>query len=132
MKVVFEEKFLTLEHYEEGNYLVELWSGFTTDKQFMDLLDKIIVVCEAKTVGGVVIDARNHKGLSPAMQKHAAEVMEKYAKKAGHFKQAIMVPRDVFSKLSVNNYSKEMDKNVGIVDTKFFEDLDEAKGWLAA
>ena len=130
MKILLEDKFLKLEYYEEGKYLVELWNGFTTDKQFADLLAKIVTICEAKSVSGVLIDARDHKGLSPAAQKHAAIEMEKVAKTNGHLNQAIMVPKDVFSKLSVNNYSKEMDKNVGIVNTKFFDDLEEAKNWL--
>jgi len=130
MEIMLDHKFLKLEYYPEGNYLVELWNGFTTDQQFAELLDKIITACEARNIRGIVIDARDHKGLSPGAQKLAADVMERYAKKAGHLYQAIMVPKDIFSKLSVNNYSKQMDKNQGLVDTRFFDDLKEAQNWL--
>ncbi len=127
-KIVFEDKNLRMEYVANGNYIHETWWGTTVPDVFNRLLDIIIQELENTKATGIILDAREHKGLGPASQERAAKKIGEYAAKVGRFRQAIIVPKDVFSKFSVENFSKKLEKEV--VVTRYFEDVDSAQKWL--
>lgn len=129
-KIVFEDKNLRMEYVKKGNYIHETWWGTTVPDVFNRLLDIIIQELENTKATGIILDAREHKGLGPASQELAAKKIGEYAAKVGRFRQAIIVPKDVFSKFSVENFSKKLEKE--IVVTQYFEDIDSAQKWLQA
>ena len=129
-KTVYEDANLRLDFVEKGKYLHETWWGRTPGEVFAKLLKIIVEKLNEFGADGMIIDAREHKGLGPDSQKLAAEAMANYAKEHGKLKEAIMVPKDVFSKFSVENYSKKVDEEESPVETKFFESLTKAEEWL--
>jgi hypothetical protein len=78
---------------------------------------------------GLILDAREHKGLGPEAQEVAAKAIGGYAKKHGKFKEAIIVPKDVFSKFSVENYAKKV-AVANPITTRFFDNVEAAEAWL--
>lgn len=128
-EIIYEDKNLRLEFYPQGGYLHETWWGMTFHDSFIKLLDIIIKSLEKNEARGLLLDAREHKGLSPAMQELAAKRHEEYAKKYGFLKQAIIVPKDVFSKFSVKNYTRQFDEEY-LVENMYFDNIEEAKKWL--
>ena len=125
---LYKDKNLLLEYIEDGNYLHETWWGVTPHDVFMMHLEIIIKALEEKNADGLILDAREHKGLGPKEQDIAAKRIGEYAKKHGGLKQAIIVPHDVFSKFSVDNYSKKLDESKSGV--QYFVDIPDAESWL--
>ena len=128
-EVVYKDKNLLLEYVSDGNYLHETWWGLTPSSVFLKLLDVIISALEDKQADGLILDAREHKGLMPKDQEAAATRHAEYAKKHGILKQAIIIPEDLYSKFSVTNYSEQFDKTVNNY-FRYFKDIPEAEKWL--
>jgi hypothetical protein len=129
-KTVYEDSNLRLEFVEEGKYLHETWWGRTPGETFAKLLDIIVEKLNEFGADGLLLDAREHKGLGPDSQKLAAEAIAKYANEHGKLKEAIIVPKDVFSQFSVENYSKKLEEEETPVETKFFDVIETAEEWL--
>lgn len=126
---VYEDKNLKLEHVMEGNYLHETWQGTTLKEHAEKLFNVISKTLSDCNVDGVLLDARDHKGLSPEIQQYAANKIGDYAQKHGKFKEAIIMPKDVFSAFSVESYTKKVTKD-SPVQVKYFDSIDRASEWL--
>lgn len=128
-EIVYEDKNLRMEFIEKGKYIHQTWWGLTSAEVFEDLLEKVVQALIDKEAEGILLDAREHKGLGPKSQELAAKRIGEYATKYRKIKQAIVVPKDVFSKVSVEGYTKKLgDDNP--VESKYFDSLDMAKQWL--
>ena len=130
-EVIYEDKYLRLEYVKEGNYIHETWWGITTPLTFKRLLGILLSEMERLDVDGLLLDAREHKGLSLESQKLGVSIIGKYARKKGRFKEAIMIPEDLSSQYSVENYSVHVSQESPI-EQKFFENIDAAAEWLTA
>ena len=129
-EVLFEEQNLRLEYSRKGNYLRLIWGSHTPEPYFMAKIDEIMKISEDRNVSGFYVDTVNNKGISPASQEYAARKVEEYANKRDLFKQAFVVPPDIFSKFSVENYSKKVQDYSGNVVLQFFESETDACAWL--
>jgi hypothetical protein len=129
-KVLYEDKNLKLEYVKEGNYIHETWWGITPKPVFSKLLYTIIDLIKKTRSKGIIIDAREHKGLGPDSQKLAVKEIGELAKTIGGLREAIIVPEDVFSDFSVKNYSKKMEEYEYPVESKFFASLEDAEAWM--
>jgi hypothetical protein len=129
---VYEDPNLRLEFVEDGRYLHETWWGRTPGETFARLLGIIVEKLNDFEADGLLLDAREHKGLGPDSQKLAAETIGDYAREHGKLKEAIIVPKDVFSQFSVENYSKKLEEKETPVETRFFDSVETAEEWLRA
>ena len=126
---LYKDENLLLEYIEEGKYLHETWWGHTPHEVFMKHLDLIIKILEEKEADGLLLDACEHKGLEPKDQRIAAKRISEYRHKHGRLKQAIIVPKNVFSKFSVENFGKIIDEE-SKNEIKYFTNTQEAESWL--
>lgn len=127
--VIYEDKHLRMEFVEKGTFIHETWWGMTPGKVFESLLEEIIQALIDNRAKGILLDAREHKGLGPDSQELAAKRIGEYAQKYRPIKQAIVVPKDVFSKFSVDSYTKKLGKDNPIV-TRYFDSVNNAVEWL--
>lgn len=128
-EILYRDENLLLEYVSKGNYIHETWWGLTPSSSFLKLLDIIINSLEEKNADGLILDAREHLGLLLKNQEYAAEQHKKYAKKHGFFKQAIIIPKDLFSKYSVENYGVKFEKQEQSA-IRYFQDIASAEDWL--
>ncbi len=129
-EVIFNDEKLLLEYSDEEKILYQTWKGLTLNETFTNLLDETFKVIVEKQPDGILLDAREHKGLGPANHALVAEKLEEYAKNHGVIKQAFLLPEDIFSKVSVENFSKRMEAEETHVVTGIFKSFDEAVNWL--
>lgn len=128
-EVIFTHPRLTLTHYPKGNYILETWNGYTSTELFNELLTIILNFLVEKKSHKLILDTREHKGLSPEGQRHAADRCSEHAKKHGQLWHATVVPKDIFSKFSVDSFSEKIDKTSPMVN-RFFNNLEEAMAWM--
>lgn len=79
---------------------------------------------------GIILDAREHKGIGPKGQENAANMVVEYAKTTDRFYNAIIIPKDVFSKVSVDGFKKRTQDVSPITETQYFTDVQSAREWL--
>jgi hypothetical protein len=104
-ELIYKNDNLLLEYVSEGNYLNETWLGLTPSNKFLKLLDIIIQALEEKQADGLLLDARDHLGITEKDRDLAAKRHADYASNHGILKQAIMIPKDYFSAHSVKHYA---------------------------
>ncbi len=129
-ETIYKHPNIVITYSEKGNYLHEVWNGITTDDVFNGIIEEISELLRDKKADGVIFDAREHKGFSPKSQEFAAKKMAEYASFHGSLKQAIIDPKDVFSKFSVDSYVKLLGAISSKVETRFFFREKEAIEWL--
>lgn len=128
-KLIYENKNLNIYYEEKGNYIVQVWEGATPGHIFEDLLSKVKDVLFTYKPLGVVLDTRNHKGIGPKGQKLAADLFLEYAKTREKLYNAIIVPEDIFSKISMENFEKHITDSP-VTATKHFVDMEGAIEWI--
>lgn len=128
-EVLYHDDYLLLEYVADGNYLHETWMGLTPSYKFLILLDIVISNLYKKEVDGLLLNASEHKGITKADRDKASELHEAYAEEHGSLKQAIIVPKDLFSSFSVKDYGRSFDKN-NLSKVRYFANISSAQKWL--
>ncbi len=128
-EVIFEHPSLTLTYYPAESCILETWRGFTKFELFAHLLEKVLNLMVEKGAKNLILDTRLHKGLDPKGQQHGVDQCSNHAKKHGQMKHAIIVPEDIFSRFSVDNFTKKLDKSILVVNA-YFKEVDDALAWM--
>ena len=131
-EILYEDSKITIEYVKEGNYIHQTWKGITSKEVFEKLLYKTLQLAKDIGTTGLLLDARKHKGIGPESQALAAKETGEFAKTltTGKFREAIIVPVDIFSKFSVENFSRKMAENKYPVMSMFFDNIEKAEDWL--
>lgn len=130
-EVIFTHERLTLTYYPEASAILETWEGFTSFELFASLLEEVLKLMLLKGAKNLILDTRLHRGLSPQGQEHGVKRCTLHAKEHGQMLHAIIVPEDVFSKFSVENFVKKLDKSQLVVNA-YFKDVEDALQWIIA
>ncbi len=119
-----------MEYSEEGQYLVHTWQGFTPYETFCTLIDKAIDFLKEKKAKGFIIDSRKHRGIGKALQEYAAQKTFQFEQENYPIKQALVIPENVFSRLSVENYSQKIKDKLNASEIAYFDKLEDAEAWM--
>ncbi len=128
-EIIFEHESLTLTHYPEASCILETWNGFTSFELFSSLLEEVLKLMAQKGAKNLILDTRQHRGLSPKGQEHGVNRCTQHAKQYGQMLHAIIVPEDIFSKFSVENFVKKLDKSQLVVNA-YFKEVEDALKWI--
>ncbi|NLF43695.1 MAG: hypothetical protein GX587_13455 [Bacteroidales bacterium] len=131
-EIIFTHPKLILSYYKDEAAILETWNGFTDYTVFSELLGVILSKLVEKNAHNLILDTRQHKGLSPEAQQYGATTCIEHAKKYGPIKHAIIIPENAFSKLSVNNFVKNVDNENGnlLVINAYFTEVEQALVWM--
>ncbi|MBN1142924.1 MAG: hypothetical protein JXA72_00810 [Bacteroidales bacterium] len=128
-EIILEHDSLTLTYYPEASCILETWKGFTSFELFSSLLEEVLKLMVQKGAKNLILDTRMHRGLSPQGQEHGVNRCTQHAKQHGQMLHAIIVPEDVFSKFSVENFVKKLDKSQLVVNA-YFREVEDALNWI--
>jgi hypothetical protein len=128
-EVIFEHPSLILTHYPNGNFIYEEWHGYTSRELFNELLTEVLTFLVKKKSNKLILDVRDHPGLSPEGQKDASNRCVEWAKQNGQLWHATILPPDVFSKFSVQNFGKRIDADAPVIN-RYFETVESATAWM--
>ena len=125
---LFEDKGVTFEFVREGSYIQQTWRGYTTNNVFKNYMEILSDHLKAKRAKGILVDVREHKGLSMESQELAAKIALHYAQTCRGFKVATVTSENIFSKVSVENYNEKIKHD--LIDNQYFDNIERAKSWL--
>lgn len=127
---LYKDEYLVIEYSEEGQYLVHTWQGFTSYETFCTLIDKAINFMKEKKAKGFIIDSREHRGIGTALQEYAAQKTTQFEQENYPIKQALVIPENIFSRLSVENYSQKVRDKLDTSEIAYFDNLEDAEAWM--
>jgi len=133
MKEVFKNNFQTILIDAENDTIVFEWQETTeniSDNKFMAEIEVAAKEVEKHKKKKILLDCINFKYLiSPEMQIKTDYIIMQSYYKIGLEKLAILLPEDLFHKLSIEQ-TIETNKNFHSFISKYFSNSNEAYAWL--
>ena len=116
-------------HYDQvANCIIDEWDGnFGNQENFRKGLERIIENIRDKRCNKWLANLTNLKGSFDSSSDWLTSVIMPEAVDAGLKHEAVILPKNVFAKLSAKDAINEV-KDVTI---SIFDDIDEGKEWLA-
>ncbi|HTJ52231.1 MAG TPA: hypothetical protein VL443_22370 [Cyclobacteriaceae bacterium] len=123
----FETDYVTTA-YDKANHVVILkWKVAPTSVEFREGLDSIISAMEHFKTGKLIADTTHLGAIHPDDQEWSTTVWAQKAVSAGYSKLALVIPSDIFTKMSVED-TMNMDKTE--TPSAYFDTIDAAIDWI--
>lgn len=125
--IVYQKPYLTLEYDEKLTCLIQRWKGFATSEQFREGINQSVNYFKAKKINKLISDTKDFavvkKDDTDWVAGHATPIMVQNGLKY----MAFILPTNVFTQVSVNNFKNKADD---ILQIQYFDNLDKALQWL--
>lgn len=119
--------YATIEYDEENKCISDTWEGmFGTQENFRKVLVYIVAAVQERKVTSWLADLSKMNGSFDGSKKWIIETVVPAVITAGLQFEAIVLPKNIFSKLS----AKEAIMKIHNFELRQFDDLDQAKTWL--
>ena len=128
MQNYFETEFIVIGYSKEHHAIVLAWKTPPTSDEFRLGMDHILQGMMDYKTGKVVADTLYMGAVHPDDQAWAATHWYNRAREAGFSHNAIIVPSDIFTEMSVESILNQVQNNVAI--TAYFPNKDEAVAWI--
>ncbi len=126
---LFEEKYLTIQHDEDVNCIHMQWVGFATSQKYQHGMNTGLEKVKEKEVSRWLANMAEMGVITPEDQKWTNEDWFPRLLEAGIRTAAVVMSKDIFNQLSVKKIGEDMTDNSYTMH--FFDNLEEAKKWLA-
>jgi hypothetical protein len=124
---VFESQAVRLDYNTQLKLLTQVWTGFATSEQFREGIDKTVDFASKNSIKAIISDTRAQKVVKPEDTSYAASVMPKLFQ-SGLKAMAFVMPQDVFTKMSLNRFSKEQEAPSQV---QYFGNMADAEQWVS-
>ncbi len=125
--ILFQAPYLTVEYDQKLNCISQHWKGYAKSEQFRAGIEKSIECFKQKKAVALISNTKDLAVVSNEDTQWAATHATPLMISHGLRHVAFIVPTNVFTQVSVNNFkSKTEDK----VQLRYFTDLDKAHAWL--
>jgi hypothetical protein len=126
--IIHETPYLKLEIDTELQCLIQHWRGFCTSEQFRAGIMKSIEVMTENHLSNILTDTRDQDLIRKEDTDWLSQEMLPIFLSSGLKAQAFILPQDLFTKVSVQNY-QEVTDNVP-VKIAYFNNTEDSIAWL--
>jgi hypothetical protein len=127
--ILYQKPYLTIEHDENLSCLIQRWKGFATSEQFREGIRQSVSYFEEKKMNKLISDTKDFavvkKDDTDWVASHATPIMVRNGLKY----MAFILPTNVFTQVSVNNFKSKADD---ILQIQYFDNYDKAIQWLVS
>lgn len=126
--IIFNRNYLTIEVDKENDCLLQSWKGFATPEQFREGILKALEIFKDHKVSRMISDTKDQAVVRKEETEFAASLVPEFVK-SGLKTFAFVVPSNVFTQFSLNNFKKQSDSLLSI---QYFDKMEDAKKWAFA
>lgn len=128
MKIV-NDRNLVLEYDEELKCIIQTWKGHFSSDYFKKGVERTNeIFAEKKPVSRFLVDAQSASVIKKEDTDWAARTAIPTAIQYGLKYYGFVVPTNVFTRLSLNNFQQEL--NQPDLTVRLFDNIDTAKEWM--
>lgn len=124
--ILYRKPYVTIEQDDRLKCLIQNWKGFATSANFREAINVSLKLFEQGGFEKIISNTKDFSLVKKEDTDWVAQVITPQLVRHGLRYMAFVVPSNVFSQLSVNNFKEEAGKAVSI---RYFEDLEKAKSW---
>jgi hypothetical protein len=128
MQNYFETEFIVIGYCKVNHAVVATWKTPPTSDEFRVGMDNMLQGMIDFKTGKIVADTIYMGAVHPDDQAWAASHWYNRAEKAGFSHNAIIVPSDIFTEMSVEGILNQVQDNVAVI--AYFPSKEEAIAWI--
>lgn len=123
----YEDKLVRVFYYEEFDTGLGTWKGNGIGKAYQDSMSAIKDLIKEKKITRWVAEISNFGVVSPENKEWVNTVWFPEVIAAGLQRMAVVVPKDIFGKMSAEEVLAKVTEHVHV---RYFDNLDQAKDWI--
>ncbi|GEM_PF-3885325 len=124
-RTIISNNYVRLEYFPDKKRLVQTWMHYVPSDIFRETINTSLNFVKEHDVVSVLSDTLEQKVVSLDDAKFAAASIKNFSD-AGVTAFAFVMPRNVFTKISL----KEFEKSEAMDISQYFHNLDDANNWL--
>lgn len=128
MPEYLKNEVLTISYNEAALAVVAKWIVTPTSAEFREGLDAMLAAMKKFDTGKLVVDTTFLGAIHPDDQQWSANDWYKKAREVGYNQIALIVPTDIFTKMSVQDTMDSVQEQA--VNTGYFDNIDSAVEWI--
>jgi len=125
--IFFKDSYAEVTYDQAANAVTIVWTTSPTSEEFRTGMNKLIEAMETHKTGRLLTDSRNLGAISEEDQAWSLGEWVEKANKVGYEKLAIIISKDIFSKMSVEDIMDNVNEGVSF---QYFDDTETARAWL--
>lgn len=126
--LLVNKPFVTIERDSELQCLIQTWKGFAKSESFREAINQSLNFFKKGGINKIISNTKDFALVKKEDTDWVAQVITPQMVQHGLRYMAFVVPTNVFTQLSVDNFKGEADS---VVSIRYFDDLKAAKDWLA-
>ncbi len=126
--ILYQKPYLTIELDEKLQCLIQNWKGFATSEQFREgITQSVKFFQEKKNINKLISNTKDFAVVKKDDTDWVANTATPLMVQNGLKYMAFVLPTNVFTQVSVNNFKSKADE---ILQIQYFDDVDKSKQWL--
>jgi hypothetical protein len=126
MQTYFSTDYAQINYDAESNAIVFIWLTPPSYDEFRNSMEQIIEAEQYFKTGKLIVDTNQQGTIHPDNQQWVAKDWTKRAIEKGHTHAAIIMPKDIFAILSIDDMMAQVN---GII-VGYFNNTEEAIEWI--
>ncbi len=128
MQIYFDSEFVNIAYREEDRVIIGAWKTTPTSEEFRTGMNYLLEAMMDFKTGKILADTIYMGAVHPDDQNWSATDWNRRAIAAGFSHNAIVVPSDIFTEMSVEAILDQVGDN-GVVN-RFFYNMPDALDWI--
>ncbi len=125
--ILYSKPYVTIERDDQLKCLTQNWKGFATSEKFREGINATLDIFKQGGIEKLISNTKEFSLVKKEDTDWVAQVVVPQMVKHGLHYMAFVVPSNVFSKVSVDNFKEKANK---VVSIRYFEDLNKALEWF--
>ena len=127
--LLINKPYVTIERDDHLKCLIQTWKGFAKSEDFRAAIHASLEVFKKEKINKIISNTKSAALVNKEDTDWVAQVITPQMVQYGLRYMAFIVPNDVFTQLSVDNFKKEANS---VVSIRYFDQLETATQWLSS
>lgn len=125
--IVLNKPYVTIERDDEMKCLIQTWKGFAKSNEFRAAINDSLAFFVKGGIDKIISDTKEFSLVKKEDTDWVAQVITPQMVQHGLRYMAFVVPKNVFTKISVDNFKEGANS---VVSIRYFDEVALAKQWL--
>jgi hypothetical protein len=125
--ILYQKPYVTIEQDKQLKCLIQNWKGFATSANFRDAINVSLKLFDQGDFEKIISNTKDFSLVKKEDTDWVAQVVTPQMVKHGLRYMAFIVPTNVFTQITVDNFKEEANK---VVSIRYFDNLDAATAWF--
>ena len=125
--LLVDKPFVTIERDDQLRCLTQTWKGFAKSEDFRAAIEQSLEFFEKGDLDKIISNTKDAALVKKEDTDWVAQVITPQMVQHGLRYMAFIVPTNVFTQVTVDNFKEEADS---VVSIRYFDKVEAAKDWL--